>query len=119
MGNVVDEQTKTGEDDEDPGMVPIIKPLRKLLDAVKPKHGFIFTGSRGAAIDLENLADRVMKPMLAAHKLRWHGWRRALATNLKQLGIDAVVIQGILRHSDVSTTRKHYIKTVPQMQCRN
>src|SRR5262249_15127696 len=45
----------------------------------------------------------------------WHGYRRALATNLKQLGIDDVVIQGILRHSDVSTTRKHYIKTVPQM----
>jgi len=25
------------------------------------------------------------------------------------------VIQAILRHSDVSTTRKHYIKTVPQV----
>jgi integrase len=117
-GTSLNEQTKTGEDDEDPGMVPIIKPLRALLDALKPKHGFIFTGSRGAAIDLENLADRVMRPMLAAHKLQWHGWhgyRRGLATNLKQLGIDDVVIQGILRHSDVSTTRKHYIKTVPQM----
>ena len=62
-------------------MVPVIKPLRALLDAVKPK---------------QNLADRVMRPMLAAHKLQWHGWpgyRRGLATNVKQLGIDDLVIR--------------------------
>ena len=77
-------------------LVPVIKPLRALLNAVKPKHGFIFTGSRAAAIYLENLADRVMRPMLAAHKLQWHGWpgyRRGLATNVKQLGIDDLVIR--------------------------
>ena len=98
-------------------MVPIIQPLRVLLDAVKPKHGFIFTGSRGAAIDLENLADRVVKPALAAHGLKWHGWhayRRGLASNLKQMGVDDLTIQAILRHQDVSTTRRFYIKTVPQ-----
>lgn len=33
--------------------------------------------------------------------------------NLKQVGIDDLVIRGRLRHSEVSTTRKHYIKTVP------
>jgi len=113
----LNEQTKTGEDDEDPGMVPIIQPLRVLLDAVKPEHGFIFTGSRGAAIDLENLADRVMRPMLAAQNLRWHGWhgyRRGLATNLKDMGVDDLWIQAILRHKDVGTTRRFYIKTIPQ-----
>lgn len=65
-GTSLKEQSKTGEDEDEPGMVPIIEPLRKLLDAVKPSHGFIFTGSRDAALDLENLADRVMKPILKA-----------------------------------------------------
>jgi len=84
---------------------------------VKPEHGFIFTGSRGAALDLENLADRVMKPALTARGLAWHGWhayRRGLASNLKQMGVDDLTIQAILRHQDVNTTRRFYIKTVPQ-----
>jgi len=116
-GTSLKEQTKTGEDDEEPGMVPIIKPLRQLLDSVKPEHGFIFTGSRGAALDLENFADRVMKPMLKAHGLQWHGWhayRRGLATNLKEMGsVDDLTIQAILRHKDVRTTQRFYLKTTP------
>ncbi len=43
---------------------------------------------------------------------RWHGWhafRRGLATNLFELGVPAEVAQTILRHSNVSTTREHYI----------
>ena len=110
--------TKTSEDDVEPGVVPIIPQLRDLLNVVKPKHGFVFVGFRRAVLDLENLAYRVIRPVLKAHGLVWHGWhayRRGLASNLKQLGIDDVVIQAILRHSDVSTTRKHYIKTVPQV----
>ena len=97
-------------------MVPIIEPLRVLLDVIKPKHGFMFIGSRGAVVDLENLAARGMRPILKAHGLQWHGWhayRRGLATNLKQLEVDDLLIQGILRHSDVSVTRRSYIKTVP------
>lgn len=116
-GTSLKEETKTGEDDEEPGMVPIIQPLRVLLDALKPEHGFIFTGSRGAALDLENLAARVMKPALAAHGLKWYGWhayRRGLASNLKQMGVDDLTIQAILRHQDVSTTRRFHIKTVSQ-----
>ena len=116
-GTSLKEETKTGEDGEEPGMVPIIAPLRKLLDAVKPEYGFIFTGSRGGALDLENFADRVMKPMLKAHGLRWAGWhayRRGLATNLKEMGVDDLTIQATLRHKDVRTTQRFYIKTVPQ-----
>lgn len=110
------DKSKTGEDDVEPGMVPIIEPLRVLLDAVKPKHGFIFVGNRGASVDLNNLAARVMRPTLKARGLEWHGWhayRRGLASNLKQLGVDDLTIQAMLRHSDVTVTRKHYIKTIP------
>lgn len=111
-------QTKTGEDDDEPGLIPIIVPLLNLLDAVKPEHGFMFTGSRGGTLDLENFADRVMKPALKAHRLQWHGWhayRRGLATNLKQMDVDDLTIQAILGHRDVASTRTFCIKTVPSV----
>ena len=39
-----------------------------------------------------------------------HAFRRGLATNLHELGIHDIVIQAILRHSNVSVTRLAYIK---------
>src|SRR5208337_4202511 len=42
-------------------------------------------------------------------------YRRGLATNLHELGVPDKVIQAILRHEDVSTTQRSYIKTVPQV----
>ena len=66
-------------------------------------------------MDLDNLADRIIKPVLRANGLQWKGWqayRRGLATNLKRLGIPDTVIQAILRHTDVGTTQRFYIKTV-------
>jgi integrase len=44
----------------------------------------------------------------------WHGWhafRRGLATNLHELGVDDLTIQRICRHDDVATTQRHYVKT--------
>ena len=44
--------------------------------------------------------------------LPWYGWQaycRGLASNLKALGIDDMVIQRVLRYSDVSTTQRNYI----------
>jgi len=112
--------TKTEEDIDEPGLVPIIKPLRLLLDAIKPAHasGFIFPNTVGGALDLDNLADRVIRPTLKAHGLLWKGWqayRRGLATNLKELGVPDTTIQCILRHENVDTTRRFYIKTAPKV----
>ena len=84
----------------------------------------------GGALDLDNLADRLIKPILKANGLNWKGWhayRRGLATNLHDLGVPDKVIQAILRHEDVSTTQRSYIKTVPlvvtnamkQLEARN
>ena len=113
-------ETKTHEDEDDPGVVPIIKPLRAMLDAIKPENasGWMFGNSIGGALDLDNLADRVIKPVLKANGLKWKGWhayRRGLATNLHELGVPDIVIQAILRHEDVSTTQRSYIKTVPEV----
>jgi hypothetical protein len=64
----------------------------------------MFGNSIGGALDLDNLADRVIKPVLKANGLKWKGWhayRRGLATNLHELGIRDKVIQAILRHEGV------------------
>jgi len=45
---------------------------------------------------------------------QWHGWhagRRGLGTNLYRLGVPDVVIQRILRHSNVATTQGYYKPT--------
>ena len=111
------EETKTHEDEEDPGVVPIIEPLRLVLDAIKPENAssWMFPNTIGGALDLDNLADRVIKPVLKANGLEWKGWqayRRGLATNLRGLGVPDTVTQAILRHEDVRTTQRFYIKTV-------
>ena len=77
----------------------------------------MFPNTIDGALDLDNLADRVIKPVIEANGLEWKGWqayRRGLATNLKRLGVPDTVIQAILRHEDVSTTQRFYIKTVRQ-----
>jgi integrase len=74
-----------------PAEVPMIAPLRKMLDRVHHGSSWLFPNSLGGPMDLSNLADRVIQPTLQASGLKWHGWhadRRGLATNLKQLGID-------------------------------
>jgi hypothetical protein len=42
--------TKTQEDEEDRGVVPIICPLRLLLDRVRPAHGWLFPKTIGGAL---------------------------------------------------------------------
>ena len=67
---------------------------------------------------------RMFRPLAHAHRdisvwikgtgVEWHGWhafRRGLATNLYTLGADDLTVQRILRHSTVTVTREHYIKT--------
>ena len=70
------------------------------------------------AIDLDNLSNRVLKPVFEANGMAWKGWqayRRGLATNLKVLGVEDTTIQCILRHEDVRTTQRFYIKTAPKV----
>ncbi|MGA3092780.1 MAG: tyrosine-type recombinase/integrase [Terriglobales bacterium] len=103
-------ETKTPESKSS---VPVIAPLRKLLDAHTKQNGhgeWLFTGDRkGFALNLDNLAARVIRPALGNRWKGWHAFRRGLATNLFSLGVAPEVVQTILRHSDAATTRKHYI----------
>jgi integrase len=96
--------------------VPVLPVLRKALEKHKKQSlgEFIFSGGTGRPLVLMNVTRRDIIPTLAKKKVPWHGWhafRRGLASNLNDLGVDDSVIQTILRHSSVAVTQKHYIKT--------
>jgi integrase len=109
-------QTKTPESKS---VVPVIAPLRRVLDEHKETANgavWLFQGDRGFALNLDNLTRRVIHPAVGD---RWHGWhafRRGLATVLFDLGVDPEVAATILRHSDSTVTRRHYIKLQSQKQ---
>jgi integrase len=100
----------------------------------------IFQGGTGQPLNLDNLVRRVITPAIEKcikcrksksehpteghlfeldESLCWHGWhafRRGLATNLHEIGVDDKTIQAILRHSDIGITQRIYIKSVSKSQ---
>jgi integrase len=81
--------------------------------------GPIFQAGNGSPLNLDNLARRVIVPVLKEAGVSWHGWhafRRGLGTNLHGLGVDAKTIQAILRHSNVGLTMNVYVKAVGEAQ---
>src|ERR1700678_979696 len=98
-------------------LIPVLVPLLKVLCAGRGPTEYIFAGPRNGPLQLENLVARVIKPALLEKKLKWLGWhafRRGLGSNLYLLGVKPVVIQGILRHSDIGTTLTYYVVTPDQ-----
>jgi integrase len=124
--------------------VPVIEPLATILAEVReldgnPQSGPILRGPSGKPLDLHNLANRVVIPTLKRCEIclkpqfehgaddghdfeldasapKWHGWyslRRGVATVIAGLS-NSVAAKGLLRHSSVSTTERHYIKDVPE-----
>jgi integrase len=65
--------TKTEEDIDEPGYVPIIQPLRLLLDAIKPEHaaGFIFPNRVGGA--LTSTISRTVSSSPYLKRMAWSG----------------------------------------------
>jgi integrase len=94
-------------------VVPVIPFLQKILVAHQARalgNGYIFAGNKMRfSLNLDNLCACEIRPKLGAAWKGWHGFRRGLATNLFELGVPPKVAQGILRHSDLATTAKHYI----------
>lgn len=98
------------------GTVPLIPTAANVLEdylaSVEPKN-YVFETFRGDPADLDYMVREVIRPKLKEAGLPWYGlhaFRRGLATNLYELGVDDIVIQAILHHSDVSVTRQAYIK---------
>ena len=117
---VVEEGGKT---EASQSTVPVIKALAEHLEEQRngfPASGFVFVGPKmGNPLDLKNLASRTICPTLDKADIPWcgwHGFRRSLATNLHELGVNDLTIQAILRHSDVGVTQQAYIKSTEKVK---
>ena len=99
--------------------VPVVGSLAAELNLIynaKEAETLFLCNKLGKPLDLDNLAREVIIPAIRNTGVSWYGWhafRRGLATFLHAQGIDDKTIQAILRHENVSTTQKSYIKTVP------
>ncbi len=96
---------------ESKAAVPVLAPLKSVLERHRngvSSTAYIFAGEkRGTPLNLANLASRVVIPALKTRDVPWKGWhafRRGLGSNLYKVGVPPMVIQSILRHSDVKTT---------------
>jgi len=133
-----DPKTKNAE-----SAVPVIETLAEILCDLRerdgnPSTGPILRGPSGKPMILDNLSKRVVMPELKrcavcsekqdGHKAEhafeldatlptWHGWyslRRGVATALAGLTRDGMAAKGLLRHTNLSTTTRHYIKDIPE-----
>jgi len=100
-------------------LVPVVGPLKTILDEWRthsgnPTTGFIFPGRRAKSASMDSLVLQIAGVLPEGMWRGWHAFRRGLATNLHDLGVNDITIQHILRHSDVSVTRASYIRTLPE-----
>src|SRR5262245_18681169 len=81
--------------------------------ASSPNHALLFPASSGGVVcvhnvrrDLVRLLDRdgVQQP-----EGSFHAWRRLFARTFHQSGDSVVTLSRLLGHSDLATTRDHYI----------
>ena len=114
--------TTTPKTENSEGVVPIIEPLRLILEDVRardgnPSAGPILRGPSGSPSNLENLSKRVVIPLLKAAGIEWHGrysLRRGVATTLAGLTLDGMASKRLLRHTNLSTTTRHHVKDVAE-----
>jgi integrase len=74
---------------------------------------WVFAGQTGRPLVIANMTRREVIPRLKEAGIVWRGWhafRRGLASNLHELGVQDKTIQEILRHSNVAVTQALYIK---------
>jgi hypothetical protein len=125
--------------------VPVIETLAHILSHLReldgnPESGPILRGPSKKPMNLDNLSRRVILPTLekcavckeskADHKSeqhefkqdsalpKWHGWyslRRGVSTVLTGVTGDALASKGLLRHTNLATTTRHYVKDVPEI----
>ena len=102
--------------------IPIVEPLRRILEELKatdgnPLSGPILRGKKAQPLNLDNLSRRVIKPALDKAGIPWHGFRpnrTGISTIATALAKDnGLAAKGLLRHSQLATTERNYIQTIP------
>jgi integrase len=136
--------TTSPKTEEAASPVPVIETLADILNHLRglegnPESGPILRGPSGKPLNLDNLSKRTIVPTLrhcstcheseanhekADHEFKldevspsWHGWyslRRGVATTLAGLTRDGMASKGLLRHTNLATTTRHYVKDVPE-----
>lgn len=107
---------KTKESMTDVPVVPVLrKLLRQLWEAEgKPTEGYILKGEKGGRpLSLDYLARDVIRPVLEAVNIEWHGYyaaRRGLSTAILEKTGNVMGAARMLRHKNAATTIKHYAK---------
>jgi integrase len=93
----------------------------KLVSSDTP-HDLVFQSLRtGAPMSDHNILTRHIKPAgrkLGVGFVNWQVLRRSYATWLVQSGADPKAVQGLMRHSRISTTMDIYAQFVPESQRR-
>lgn len=108
----------TTKTDESVASVPLIEPIKSMLEAWKVQSGggeWVFPNRSGKPLDMSSFSKRVIASVLKAKGIEWHGLyagRRSAATLLVQLTGNAVAAQYVLRHKNLSTTTGFYVKPV-------
>jgi integrase len=98
--------------------VPVTPLLAQILEEYRRKEnnrtsGLMFHRDDGEWLSLQKVAER-MRPVLKKAGLPWYGWhgfRRGAASSLFALGVQGKTIQQVLRHSDLQTTMKYYVRS--------
>jgi integrase len=114
--------TTSPKTEEAASPVPVIDTLADILAKVRevdgnPASGPMLRGPSGKPLNLDNLSKRVVAPILKMAGREWHGWyslRRGVATTLAGLTRDGMAPKGLLRHTNLATTTRHYVKDVPE-----
>jgi integrase len=73
----------------------------------------MFHNGGGECLDIDKLAQCVIRPAVEASALPWYGWhgfRRGVASNLYELGANEKIVQRILRHAKPHVTNERYTK---------
>ena len=107
------------------GSVPVASELKDILDQHRRESSgdYVLSSARGACINnkgklvgerchLENLSARVIQPALQKEGINWKGFyclRRGAATTVTSLDTPLAAMT-LLRHKNIATTMKHYIK---------
>jgi integrase len=105
-------QTKT---EDSAGSVPVIEPLRILLERLRTESAgeYILSNRAGKPLSLDSLNVRVIAPALKEAGIEWRGYypcRRGISSLVTDTSKNALNSTGLLRHSTPVTALKHYTR---------